>query len=169
MLFKLKRTLNLYLASSWRVFKRMHIKHKWGSLAKDHGNTRLIKSLKPTLDCLQPILLIYKSGRLWSLVGKNNPSKTLYLKYCQTKREIYWLYWDLSKRPLENNVREGERWNTHKKWFARHKLVLWMHPDTNFRSGLGAATKWHETIQNLSFGPKVFHWACLLQKNMKQF
>ena len=50
--------------------------------------THLIKSLKPTLDCLQPILLIYKSGRLmWSLVGKNNPSKTLYLKYCQTKRE----------------------------------------------------------------------------------
>jgi len=91
---KLKRTSNLYLVSSWRVFKRMHIKHKWGSLAKDHGNTHLIKSLKPTLDCLQPILLIYKSGRLmWSLVGKNNPSKTLYLKYCQTKREIYWIYW----------------------------------------------------------------------------
>ena len=39
-------------------------------LQKDHGNTHLIKSLKPTLDCLQPILLIYKSGRLmWSLVG----------------------------------------------------------------------------------------------------
>ena len=32
---------------------------------------------------------IYKSGRLmWSLVGKNNPSKTLYLKYCQTKRDL---------------------------------------------------------------------------------
>ena len=28
-------------------------------------------------------------------------------------------------------------------------------PDTNFRSGSGAATKWCETIQNLSFGPKV--------------
>ena len=68
---KLKQTSNLYLVSSWRVFKRMHIKHKWGSLAKDHGNTHLIKSLKPILDCLQPILLIYKSGRLmWSLVGK---------------------------------------------------------------------------------------------------
>ena len=24
---------------------------------------------------------------MWSLVGKNNPSKTLYLKYYQTKRE----------------------------------------------------------------------------------
>ena len=86
---KLNQTSNIYLVSSWRVFKRMHIKHKWGSLAKDHGNTHLIKSLKPTLDSLQPILLIYKSGRLmWSLVGKNNPSKTLYLKYYQTKREI---------------------------------------------------------------------------------
>ena len=61
-------------------------------LAKDHGNTHLIKSRKSTLDGFQPILLIYKSGRLmWSLVGKNNPSKTLYLKYCQTKREIYWI------------------------------------------------------------------------------
>ena len=46
-------------------------------------------NLKPTLDCLQPILIIYKSGRLmWSLVSKNNPSKTLYLKYCQTKRDL---------------------------------------------------------------------------------
>ena len=55
-------------------------------LKKDHGNTHLIKSLKPTLDCLQPIVLIYKSGRLMrSLVGKNNPRKILYLKYCQTK------------------------------------------------------------------------------------
>ena len=26
---------------------------------------------------------------MWSLVGKNNPSKILYLKYYQTKREIY--------------------------------------------------------------------------------
>jgi len=39
-----------------------------------------------------------------------------------------------------------------------------MHPDTNFRSGSGAATKWHKTIQNLSFRPKVVYWACLLQK-----
>ena len=28
-------------------------------------------------------------------------------------------------------------------------------PDTNFHSGSGAATKWRETIQNLSFRPKV--------------
>ena len=25
---------------------------------------------------------------MWSLVGKNNPSKTLYLKYYQTKRDL---------------------------------------------------------------------------------
>jgi hypothetical protein len=64
-------------------------------LAKDLGNTHLVKSLKPTLDYSQPILLIYESGKLmWSLVGKNNPSKILNLKYCQTKREIYWNYRD---------------------------------------------------------------------------
>ena len=39
-----------------------------------------------------------------------------------------------------------------------------MHPDTNFRNGSGATMKWHETIQNRSFRPKVVHWACLLQK-----
>jgi hypothetical protein len=37
----------------------------------------LVKSLKPTLDYSQPILLIYGSEKLmWSLEGKNNPSKT---------------------------------------------------------------------------------------------
>src|SRR6185436_1171961 len=44
-----------------------------------------------------------------------------------------------------------------------------MHPDTSFRSGSGAATKWHETIQNLSFRPIVVDWACLLQQNKKRF
>jgi hypothetical protein len=28
-------------------------------------------------------------------------------------------------------------------------------PDTNFQSGWGATKKWRETIQNLSFRPKV--------------
>ena len=42
-------------------------------------------------------------------------------------------------------------------------------PDANFLSGLGAAAKWHETIQNMSFRPKVVDCACLLQKNKKQF
>ena len=42
-------------------------------------------------------------------------------------------------------------------------------PETNFRIRSGAAAKWHETIQNLSFKPKVVYWACLLQKNMKWF
>ena len=37
-------------------------------------------------------------------------------------------------------------------------------PDANFLSGLGAAAKWHETIQNMSFRPKVVDWACLLKK-----
>ena len=39
-----------------------------------------------------------------------------------------------------------------------------MHPDANFRSGSGAAIKWHETIENMSFRPKVVDCACLLQK-----
>ena len=42
-----------------------------------------------------------------------------------------------------------------------------MHPNANFRSGLGAATKWHETIQNMSFRLKVVDWACLLQKKQE--
>ena len=39
-----------------------------------------------------------------------------------------------------------------------------MPPDTNFCNGSGGATKWHETIQNMCFRPKVVDWACLLQK-----
>ena len=42
-----------------------------------------------------------------------------------------------------------------------------MHPETNFRNGSGAATKWRETIQNMSFRPKVVDWACLLQKKQE--
>src|SRR6185503_9154707 len=44
-----------------------------------------------------------------------------------------------------------------------------MHPDYNFCSGSGAATKCRKTIQNLSFRTKVEDWACLLQKNKKWF
>ena len=42
-------------------------------------------------------------------------------------------------------------------------------PETNFRIRSGVAAKWHETIQNLSFKPKVVYWACWLQKKMKRF
>ena len=41
-------------------------------------------------------------------------------------------------------------------------------PEANFRNGSGAATKWRETIQNMSFRPEVVDWACLLQKNKKR-
>jgi hypothetical protein len=52
-------------------------------------HTHLIKSLKHILGYFQPILFIYESGRLiWSLVGKINPSKTIYLKFCETERSI---------------------------------------------------------------------------------
>ena len=43
-----------------------------------------------------------------------------------------------------------------------------MHPNANFRNGLGAATKWRETIQNMSFRLKEMEWACLVQKNKKR-
>jgi hypothetical protein len=42
-----------------------------------------------------------------------------------------------------------------------------MYPVANFHSGSGAATKWHETIQNISFRPKVVDWACLQQKKQE--
>ena len=44
-----------------------------------------------------------------------------------------------------------------------------MHPDANFHNGLGTATKWRETNQNLGFRLKEVEWACFLQKNKKQF
>jgi hypothetical protein len=60
-----------------RIFKKMHLQHKWKSLAKAHGNTHLIKSLRPILDYFQPTLLICDSGILCgALKVNNNPSKT---------------------------------------------------------------------------------------------
>jgi len=56
-----------------------------------------------------------------------------------------------------------------KKWFQGHKLMPCIYPDTRFRNGSGAATKWRETTPNLSFGPKEVDWACSLRKNKKWF
>ena len=42
-----------------------------------------------------------------------------------------------------------------------------MHPEANFRNGSGAAKKWHETNQKLSFRLKEVEWACLLQKKQE--
>ena len=44
-----------------------------------------------------------------------------------------------------------------------------MHDDTSFRNGSGASTKWRETTQNMSFGPKVVDWAYSLLENKKLF
>ena len=44
-----------------------------------------------------------------------------------------------------------------------------LHADTSFRNRTGASTKWRETFENMSFGPKVVDWACSLVKNKKQF
>ena len=44
-----------------------------------------------------------------------------------------------------------------------------MHPNTNFCNGSGAAMKWRETTENMSFGPKVVDWAGSLLENKKRF
>ena len=43
------------------------------------------------------------------------------------------------------------------------------HADTSFRNGSGASTKWRETFENMSFGPKVVDCARSLLENKKQF
>ena len=43
------------------------------------------------------------------------------------------------------------------------------HADTSFRNVSGASTKWRETFENMSFGPKVVDWACSLLENKKRF
>jgi len=50
-----------------------------------------------------------------------------------------------------------------------HKFMPCMHPDTRFRNGSRAATKWCETTPNMSFGPKEVDWACSFRKNKKWF
>ena len=48
-----------------------------------------------------------------------------------------------------------------------HELVPSIHPDTRFRNGLRAATKWRETTPNMSFGPKevIGHVRCEKTRN----
>ena len=59
---KLKRTQTFTLFHCEEFSKECISNISEVLLQKDHGNTHLIKSLKPTLDCLQPILLIYKKA-----------------------------------------------------------------------------------------------------------
>ena len=48
------------------------------------------------------------------------------------------------------------------------ETVNQIHADTSFRNRSGASTKWRKTFENMSFGPKVVDWACLLEKNKKK-
>ena len=42
-----------------------------------------------------------------------------------------------------------------KMWVLDQKTTLnQMHADTSFCNGSGASTKWRETFENMSFGPK---------------
>jgi hypothetical protein len=80
----------------------------------------------PTLDYSQPIILIYESGKLmWSLVCKNNPSKTLCLKYCQTKRDLLELP-RLVKKAMENKCWK-EKDGTHT--FRKVDMCKWQMGD----------------------------------------
>jgi hypothetical protein len=49
------------------------------------------------------------------------------------------------------------------------KTRVCMHPDTRFWNGWRAATKLRKTTPNMSLGPKVVDWACLLRKTKKWF
>ena len=49
------------------------------------------------------------------------------------------------------------------------KIFNQTHADTSFRNVSGASTKWRETFENMSFGPKVVDWACSLRHNKKWF
>jgi hypothetical protein len=56
-----------------------------------------------------------------------------------------------------------------KSWkkFRWPELVPKRHPWTRFRNGALAATKWCETTQNVSLGPKVVDWMHFGQKTQQ--
>jgi hypothetical protein len=64
---------------------------------------------------------------MWSLIGKNNPSKTLYFQYCQTKRDLLDLP-RLVKKAMENKCwKEREMEHTHlERWTCAS--VKWVIP-----------------------------------------
>ena len=49
------------------------------------------------------------------------------------------------------------------------ETFIQMHADTSFHNGSGVSTKWRETFENTSFGPKVVDWAFSLLENKKRF
>jgi len=53
------------------------------------------------------------------------------------------------------------------KKFRWPELVPKRHPRTRFRNGALAATKWCETTQNMSLGPKVVDWIHFGRKTQK--
>ena len=54
-------------------------------------------------------------------------------------------------------------------YYSEKTTLNQMHADTSFRNGSGASTKWRETFENMSFGPKVVDWARSLLENKKRF
>ena len=86
---------------------------------------------------------------MWSLVGKNNPSKTLHLKYCQTKREIYWIYRDQSKGHWKIML-EREKDETHT--FRQVDMCKWQmdDPEIQMKFSLSDCT-WLEDLSMEQF------------------
>ena len=58
----------------------------------------------------------------------------------------------------------GRKYQTKFHW---PELMPKRHHRIRFRNGALAATKWCETTQNLSFGPKVVDWMCFGWKTQK--
>ena len=68
---------------------------------------------------------------MWSLVGKNNSSKTLYLKYCQTKRERSIGFTETCQKSHWKIMLEREKDETHT--FRQVDMCKWQmdDPETN--------------------------------------
>ena len=81
-------------------------------------------------------------------------------KWCETTQ-------NMSFRPnVVDWMRFGGKSRKKIRW---PELVPKRHPRTRFRNGALAATKWCETTQNMSLGPKVVDWIHFGRKNKNSF
>jgi hypothetical protein len=86
---------------------------------------------------------------MWSLIGKNNHSKTLYFQYCQTKRDLL----DLPR--LVKKAMENKCWKERDGTYAFRKVDMCKcqmgDPETLMKFSLSDC-KWLE---------KIVVWTCL--------
>ena len=117
-------------------------------------------------------LLIFTMGSVWQQKGAKPPeTRVLDVKY------MVWNQTDVVEN--QNGVKLPKIWVLDLKECIKIFQVVClepyysetfnqMHADTCFRNGSGASTKWCETFENMSFGPKVVYWACSLLENKKR-